>query len=189
MKRTILILALLLAVAGCSQYKLVQPEQRVAIDDLYSVKPGMQWSSINQNGVEVWTIDGPLLESMRFINNVEDGEALFKTGEADKRPRFSKNMSEVEVVEFVVDAIKFAGGKQVQAKQVQPYSFGGKKGFRFGLDFVDGDGLEQSGIVVGQLGQKKLHIVVFVAARSHYFQAYREEVERILASIQFRGEG
>ena len=41
------IIGLVLLLSGCATYTLVEPVQ-VAVSDLYSVKPGIEWSQIKK---------------------------------------------------------------------------------------------------------------------------------------------
>ena len=78
-KTSLLLLALL--ISGCAHYTLAPPERR-PIGDLYSVESRMAWSRADEGGIEVWTIDGPLLEALRFVS-LKDGDTLIPSADKD----------------------------------------------------------------------------------------------------------
>ena len=66
MKPIILLLIVLLFIGGCTYYTAV-PAERRDIGALYSVKSNVTWSQADEGGIQVWTIDGPLLEALRNL--------------------------------------------------------------------------------------------------------------------------
>jgi hypothetical protein len=68
--------AVLLTASGCAPYALVEPT-RTRIGESYSVDPQIRWTSLRAGGrTELWTVDGPALDSLRFMKDVGDGQSL-----------------------------------------------------------------------------------------------------------------
>jgi len=210
MKRSVLISALLFAMAGCAHYSLVKPE-RLAIGDLYTIESRIAWNKATEGHVEVWTVDGPSLEALRFINGLEDGQTLLPVrSDRIKLPRFRGHMTPSEVLEFFVGTLKsFGGGLQtghlargvvvsggvitaninaatVKAANLRPTQFGTLPGFRFDLSFLSREGLERDGMVLGTIHKKRLYLIIYTGAREYYYPKYREEVERLVSSIKIQ---
>lgn len=207
MRTLAIVLATTLAVLGCARYTLIRPERQM-VGELYSVEPQIQWSRTTGGNLEMWTVDGPALEAIYFVTGIEEGASLVKSSDSKKTlPVFRKHMSATEVLELVVDTIKAAddsasleavnlglavvradrmGARLVQASNLRPVDFGHLSGFRFDLSFIYPEGLEGSGIVVGTIHEDKLHLIVYVGARSHYYPEYKDMVERLIASIHIR---
>ena len=167
---------------GCSSFSLVEAG-RVNIGALYSVEPQRSWSRVVENGIELWTIDGPLLEAVRFIRDIDDGYPLVYTLHERDLPEFQANMTPSDVQELVVDTLAAFGAGRVEADGLRPGGFGSRPGFRFELTFVEESGLEVSGLVAGMIHDERLHLIVYTGARTHYFDQHRERVERLIESV------
>ena len=182
MKRAAYALLLATILAGCATYSLVEPK-RTAIGDRYTVEPQIPWSSAKSGKYETWTVDGGALQQIQFVIGLDDGEPLFKGKEQHEKQSFKKSMSVSEIMELVVDGLSVEGAQKLEAKNLKPFPFGGKPGFRFELNFVTQNGLENAGLVVGSVIMDKLYLVKYTGARAHYFPKYRAHVERIIESI------
>lgn len=184
MKRYAKLLILLAALGACAPITLVEPK-RQTIADTFSVDPQIAWSKMSSANVDLWTVDGHNLEALRFYKGLRDGEALFDVKkESIKLPTFATGMTPNEVMEFVVDSLSRAGASTVEGRNLRPSDFGSSPGFRFELSFLDADGLETDGMVCGTVIEKRLYMILYTGARIHYFPKYRDEVERIIQSIE-----
>lgn len=176
---------LLLFLSGCSTYTLIDPEQ-VAVCDLYSVKPGIQWSQINKGDVRLWTVDGTELESIRFISGIREGVPIMDITNEKQETSYRADMSESELVDAIVDAFSLSGSQRVQAKNLRPAPFGSINGFRFELEFMNEDGLKKSGSVIGMVVDESLYLIIYTGASIHYFPKYEREFEAIVSSIRIK---
>ena len=207
MKPIILLLIVLLFIGGCTYYTAV-PAERRDIGALYSVKSNVTWSQADEGGIQVWTIDGPLLEALRFVT-LNDGDTLFRSSNRDaKLPRFRSHMTPNEVVEFFVASLKsFSGGvdtyllakgmvdvKSIRAgsinassldiQNLRPADFGSLPGFRFDFSFLSKEGLERQGVALGSIQNNKLLLMVYTGTREYYFGKHEQEVETIFSSVE-----
>ena len=69
---------------------------------------------------------------------------------------------------------------------IQPRPFLGQPGFQFDYEHLDGDELWRKGRVVGAVINGRLYLVLFDAARSHYYNAVLPDFEAIVASAELR---
>ena len=171
--------------AGCTTYSLIEP-RRTAIGDFYTVEPQIPWSAAREGRAELWTVDGPLLESLRFMKGLRDGDPLFEGRDQDKRPRFQKTMTASDIMEFVADSVSMQGGQKLTTHNLRPVQFGNAPGFRFELSFVSQEGLEKEALVVGAVIKDQLHLIMYAGARAHYYPKYKEHVERLIESIKMQ---
>ena len=179
----IFLVILTMVLAGCIQFSLVEPT-RTMIGDLYSVEPQIQWNS-NKNGkYEVWTVDGLGLQRLQFINGIEDKETIFEGKKEYEKLIFKKSMTASEVMDLYVANLTADGARKVVTQNLKPNQFGNHSGFRFDLNFVNKEGLEWNGTVVGAVINGKLYLISYAGARAHYFTKYKPEVERIFQSIK-----
>ena len=183
MKRHIIVLLCLTFVTACTQYTLVD-NKRQNIGGAYSVNPGIQWSKRVDGKVELWTIDGPVLQAIRFYQGLEDGDSLWDAQAEEKAPKFRSDMRANAIMELVVDSLSRLGAGQVDAENLRPMHFGSWPGFRFDLNYLTKDGLAKSGLVAGAVVEGKLYLILYDGTRSYYFPKYIGNVESILTSIE-----
>ena len=184
MKNRISICLVALLLSSCAYYTLVET-QRQKMSEVYSVDPQINWSRSKESTVEVWTVDGPFLQAVRFFDGVADGDGLFRTTDPTKKfPVFHADMKATEIQEMVVDTIANMGAGNVQASNLRPFKFGALPGFRFEVEFLSDEGLELEGLVAGATHKQRLYLIVYSGTRAHYFGKHKDDVERMLSSIQ-----
>ena len=77
MKRTVVVVLAVAVLGSCApSFSLVEPGRR-QIADLYTVEPQIAWSSMTEDKVEFWTVDGAGLEAVRFITGLSEGDSLY----------------------------------------------------------------------------------------------------------------
>ena len=180
---SLLMAAMLAALAGCTTYGTVGLE-RHKIADFYSVDPQIEWNRYTDGKLEVWTVDGPLLDSLQFTGAIADGDPLYLISGKEEVPRFRHNMSESEVMEFVVDSFAAAGAQKIEAIGLAPAPFGPRPGFRFDLAFQSDNGLDRLGTVIGTMKDGELYLIIFTGAAQHYYSKHKPAVDALFASIQ-----
>lgn len=194
MRATAVVLAVLVGAAGCAPYSLVEPS-RTRIGESYSVEPQIRWTSLRDQGrTELWTVDGPALEHLRFVKDVADGQTLLgraittpgpggRETPEDRQPRFRATMTPSEIIELVVDTWTLIGATQIEATGLRPAKFGSIDGFRFDLAFVWADGVDARAIVAGAVVRQRLQLIVYSGTRLHYFDKHRPAVDRLIDSV------
>lgn len=185
MRTRVVTMALAVGMAGCAAYSLIEPP-RAVIGDRYSVDPQIPWSAARAGKVELWTVDGPALQAIRFVNGLSDGEPLFEGRGQEKRPIFRKGMAPTEIMELVVDSLTAAGLEKIQATGLRPEQFGAARGFRFEMTYLTRQGLEGQGTVVGAVMNERLYLIIYSGSRAHYYPKHRDHVERLIQSIRLQ---
>ncbi len=175
------ILALL--VAACARYSLVKPV-KVLIGDVYSVDAQIAWNKKTEGKAEIWTVDGPLLQELRFIKGIEDGDALFRGGFGKKFPPFKSKMTAIEIKELFEASLAQIGLARLKTLNLRPNDFGKVAGFRFEFTYVLKNGLEKQGFALGAVIDEKLHMIIYSGTRLHYYPKHKDEVERLIRSIR-----
>ncbi len=183
MARITVLIAAAALIAACAQYTLVKPE-RVSIGGAYTVESQIFWSKVTKGKTEIWTVDGPLLQELRFVKGLEEGGKLFRGKDRDKMPPFNSKMTAIEIKEFFEASLAFVNVPQVKTANLRPENFGNVPGFRFEFTFATQDGLEKQGFVVGAVKDEKLYLIVYNGARLHYYGKHKEDVERLIHSIR-----
>lgn len=197
---TILRLTLAIAMAllaGCAPFTLINPE-RQTVGDVISVQPGTKWNKITnhnfQGKVEVWTLDGSVLNTLVFFTGVPGGEPLFTrrvmgSDQGEKPPVFKSSMNPVEIQELLEATVaRFFQTTLAEGRNLKPVPIAEGKGFRFETRLVGRDEVERAGVFVGTIRNQKLFGAWFQGAKLHYFDRYLPEFERIVSSARFVGE-
>jgi hypothetical protein len=188
------IIALALLVASCAPYALGQP-QRVTVKNALSVEPDIAWNKVNQQDIsgrssaEIWTLDGPMLNTLTFFAGVEDGKPLFvQTAEQEKRdklPAFRGSMTPTEVMELVESTYaKASQSTLTKTRELRPEKFAGKDGFRFEMSYVGKDEVDREVTAVGVVHGGRLYMIVYQGTRLYHHGLRRAQVERIIESAQ-----
>ena len=193
----ILLAAAVVALAGCAQnYTLVKPE-RQTVGGAISVEPGIKWNKVNLHAyrgrVEVWTLDGPALNTLLFLDGIADGEPLFtvmrRDGSTPKAPVFRSSMNPLEVQELLQATVAlYFQTTLAETHDLRPAKVGPDGGFRFETRLVGRDEVERDGVFVGTIRNGRLYGGWFQGAKLHYFHRYLPEFDRMVASAQLVGE-
>lgn len=187
------VLAILAAVllAGCATPGKIEPGEPTKAAGHYRVEPQIEWSRMHWRQMELWTVDGPLLQQLRFYRAIDDGDTLMPEQRRvmvaprdDRRPRYREWMRPHDVMALVADTLAQSGTVDVRTHGLRPADFGGRPGFRFELTFASQAGLGYRGLGLGMIDdEKRLHLILYLGAEPHYHDAYRDAVERLLDSI------
>jgi hypothetical protein len=184
--------------AGCvTPFSIVNPE-RQTVGDVISVQPGMKWNKVGghnfQGRVEVWTLDGPTLNTLVYFTGVPDGEPLFTRrviggGQPEKPPVFKASMNPVEIQELLEATIaRFFQTTIAEGRNLKPVPIAEGKGFRFETRLLGRDEVERAGVFVGTIRNNKLYGAWFQGAKLHYFDRYLPEFEQMVATTRLVGE-
>lgn len=191
MRRLGLLLLVSLLMAGCVMVTLIEPKP-TSIGGAYTVEPQIRWASVPARpGLELWTVDGSALDAITFVKGLADGEVLLRgaiqgSTPEDKRPKFRAQMTPSEIVELVVDSYALYGHQKIETSNLRPAKFGTADGFRCDMSWVTRSGLEMQALLAGAVVKGKLQLVIYSGTRAHYFPKYRDDIERVLRSVQLQ---
>ncbi len=187
-----------LALAGCATttYTLVEPERRT-VAEVISVQPGVKWNKVNTSEftghIEVWTLDGPTLNTLMFFTGVPDDEPLFvrravNQGAVEQPPVFRSNMNPFEIQELLEATMARNFQTTIaDSRGLRPQPIDEGRGFRFDTSLVGRDEVERHGVFVGTIRGGKLYGAWFQGAKHHYYYRYLDEFDRIIDSAQLIG--
>lgn len=180
-------LASIMAVAAaCQGYTLVKGGSPVEIASGMKAAPARSWSKLTGGKHEIWTVDGPVLQTLHFAVGLEEGDELFppNPNRKEKLPKFQETMTELEVAELYRDTITTLGASNFELQEIAPKTVGGKQGFRFEFDFAMKAGLKKSGVAEGVLEEGKLYLVVYSGAKLHYYPKNLPDAEQVMQSVE-----
>lgn len=183
-------------VGGFGVYQLVRPGKviRVGNGAMATVAP-REWNRTTRNGftdiryVEDWTLNGPYLDGVTFVSGLPDDRRIIRQERrADRQvPKFRSNMTAPEVASLLETLYRVEGGTvDWRTLSLTPRPFLGHPGFQYDFEHLDSDELWRKGRAVGAIINGRLYMMLFDAARSHYYPAALPDFEAMVASAQLR---
>lgn len=140
--------------------------------------------------VEDWTLNGPLLDGITFITGLKSGHYMIRQRRtADQQvPKFRAEMSPPEIAAMLESLYRVRGGAvDFRTLSLKPRPFLGANGFQLDYEHLDDDELRRKGRAVGAVINDQLYLILYDAARSHYYEAALPDYEAIVTSAQLRG--
>jgi hypothetical protein len=181
--------------SGLSSYSAVNVKRTAVGDGRLSVIPPRPWNRSRDYGfnrvgaVEEWTLNGPLLDEIMFVAGLKSGQSVVRQWRSDTQqvPVFRSDMTPPEITSLVESLFRVrAGTVNFKTLAIKPRPFLGANGFQFDFEHLDEDELWRKGRAVGAVINDRLYLILYDAARSHYYEAALPDFEAIAASAQLR---
>ncbi len=193
MRKSWIVLSLLLA-TGCVSpvtWVGVPVVAETVLPGQFSVKGQAGWNRLDEGGKVDrdlwWTVNGAPLDLVRFFTGLAPGQPMIqvKGQAAQKRmPTFQAKMQPEEIVEMY-EALVTSDGNTFKRDKLAPCAFAGGDGFRFEFTLVrKSDEVTLKGAGWGVVRNDKLYLMVFQAARIHYYPDLLPKVEAMAASAR-----
>ena len=144
---------------------------------------------VDVRDVEDWTLNGPLLDGMSFVTGLRSGQYLIRQRRTEDRqvPKFRGDMTAPEIASMLESLFRVRGGAtDFRTLSLAPRPFLGANGFQFDYEHLDSDELWRRGRAVGAVIDNKLYLILYDAARTHYFDAAINDFEAIVATARRR---
>jgi hypothetical protein len=180
---------------GVSAYSPVRVHRVNVGDGSLSVVPPRPWNRRRSTffedirETEDWTLNGPYLDGISFVTGLKNNKAVIyqRRSTAQQVPRFRSNMTPPEIAAMIESLFRVKGGAvDFRTLSIEPRPFLGTNGFQFDYEHLDSDELWRKGRAVGAVIDGRLYLVLFDAARSHYYAAALPDFEAVVASAQLR---
>jgi len=177
-------------------YSLVEAKPRKVGDGSMVVTPPRPWNRAPRSiffdltEVEDWTQNGLYLDGISLVTDLKDKKALIRQSRRDDRqvPVFRSTMTAPEIAAMVESLYRIRGGAvDFRTTALIPRQFMGYPGFQQDYEHLDGDEVRRKGRVVGAVISGRLYMVMFDAARMHYFDAGIGDFEAIVNSARLTG--
>ena len=178
---------------GYGGYSLIRAREVKVGNDRLAVTPPREWNRISARlfediaAVEDWTQNGPYLDGISFVTGLKDGKALVVQRSRDDRqvPKFRANMTAPEIAAMIESLFRVRGGAvDFKTTALAPRTFLGVNGFQQDFDHLDSDEVRRRGRVVGAVVDGKLYLILYDAARSHYYNASLGDFEAVVNSAR-----
>ena len=179
---------------GISSYEPVRVHRVNVGNGALSVAPPRPWNR-QRSGltftdireVEEWTLNGPYLDGIIFITGLKnDRYMIYQRRTASQQvPKFRSNMTPPEIAAIIESLFRVRGGAvDFTTTSLTPRTFLGANGFQLDYEHLDTDEVRRKGRAVGAIIDGKLYLILYDAARSHYFNASLPDFEAIVASAR-----
>jgi hypothetical protein len=200
----IVLLAAVLAVSACagpgggygiSGYSAANVSRLAVGNGKMSVVPPRPWNRHRASvlsdvaAVEDWTLNGPLLDQITFITGLKSGRAMVRQWRTTDQqvPQFRADMTPPEIAAMLETLYRVRGGAvDFRTLALKPRTFLGTNGFQLDYEHLDSDELWRKGRAVGAVVNGELYLVMYDAARLHYYEAALPDFEAVVASAQLR---
>ena len=178
---------------GFGSYGLVRAKETRVGDDSLAVTPPREWNRqhgqlfVDIREVEDWTLNGPLLDGVSFVTGLKGGKTLVRQYRRDDRqvPKFRSNMTAPEVAAMLESRFRVRGGTvDFRTLGLAPRTFLGQPGYQFDFEHLDGDEVWRRGRAVGATVDGHLYLILFDAARSHYYGNALPDFEALVSSAR-----
>lgn len=189
--KKILLIVLALSLAACASVKKVESGDR-AVGDRMSINIQGNWNHLDFPGIkpaEIWTMEGVTIDEFLIYSGIKDGQAMHPEGGGSGQKKnfvFRSNM-QVEAVVSLFEGVLTRDGSTFKLTKLEPYPFGGRKGYRFEYERIRKfDNVQQSGVGFGAIDKGELFALIYQAPRLTFFPRHRERVEMIAKSVTIK---
>jgi hypothetical protein len=180
--------------AGCvPTYTLRKAGPTTVAHNGFTVQPSSAWnvlpaSTSRTRWEEVWTKNGPMLDTVAFLGGLPEGKSVVvQTKKAPKQvPLFRANMSPEDLVSLVEASYRIQGVTVFSVDAVDPVEFLGGQGIRVLFSYARGNGITKKGKSVLRVIDNKLFVMKLEGVSSHYFDAAVPEFDQLVASAAVR---
>lgn len=184
----VFVLALLLAACATGGPLVTPGTQRIGSQ--LSIDAGMEWTRTQGLREQLWTIDGPQLNSLHLIPIVREREFIF-LGERQTRRRpdgafYHRGMRPDELRDLIADGMRAAGAVNVVVTNLRPADFGGREGLRFEMAMDNETGLKYRAMAAAFEHDKGLALALFYAPVEYYYPRDEAKVSAMLDTLRWK---
>lgn len=138
---------------------------------------------------QVWTMEGIYVDELLVYSGIADGQAMHADNGGGKQKSFvfRKAMQTEEIVSLFEGTLT-RDGSLFRLVKVEPYTFGGRPGFRFEFELTRKfDNVQLRGVGYGAVDHDELFALVYQAPRLTFFERQRARIEAIARGAMIRG--
>lgn len=184
----LLALSLALLTACAAGGPLVTPgTQRVG--SRLTIDAGMEWTRMQGVREQLWTIDGPQLNSLHLIPQVREREFIFlgkrQTARRPDGAFYRRGMRSDELRDLIVDGMRAVGAVNVVVSNLRPANFGGREGLRFEMAMANETGLKYQAMAAAFEHENGLALALFYAPAEYYYPRDQAKVSAMLDTLRW----
>lgn len=188
--KKLLFCILVMLLSACASVQKIDSGPRTVGERLVLTIEGM-WNHLdfpNIKPAQVWTMEGVTIDELLIYSGIRDGAAMHPENAKPeiKNFVFRSNMQAEEVVSMF-EGVLTRDGSTFKLVKLEPFAFGGKKGYRFEYERIRKvDGVLLRGVGFFAIDRAELFALVYHAPRLTFFPRHRERVENIAKSVRIK---
>jgi hypothetical protein len=190
--KKLLILGLIVLLASCASVRKVEPGNR-AVGERLVINLEGPWNHLDFPAVkpaEIWTMEGVTVDELRIYSGIRDGQVIHPEGPVSgkevKKFAFRSAMESDEIVSMFEGTLT-RDGSSFRLVKLEPYTFGGRKGYRFDYELIRKvDNVQQLGMGFGAVDKGELFALVYHAPRLTFFPRHKARVEAMAKAAVIR---
>lgn len=186
--KKLLVLTLALLLAGCASVRKVESGANM-VGERLSLKVDGNWNHLDFPGIkpaQVWTMEGITIDELLVYSGIRDGQAMHPESSADGKKKdfaFRKTMQTEEIVSML-EGVLSRDGSTFKLAKLEPYAFGGRKGFRFEYERIRKfDNVQMRGVGFGAVDRDELFALIYQAPRLTFFPRHQARIEDIARAV------
>jgi len=183
-----ILVILLSAACASTSGKLIKANTSARVFDM-EFDTSLDWAKDRFGRYELWTVDGPYLNSLWTISKIRPKEHVFLTSrERKSRPDgafYRTGLRPDELKDLIADAFRGQGYANVETSGLRPASIAGASGIRFEIKQTNAIGLNYAGTVLAIEKDDKLTLIFWEAPVEHYYGRDIEAVNKLMDSVRF----
>jgi len=185
------LIALALFVAGCATVKKVESGSNMVSEHL-SINIEGNWNHLDFPGIkpaQVWTMEGVTVDEFLIYSGIQGGQVMHPENASSSKLKnfvFRSAMQTEEIVSLL-EGVLSRDNSTFKLLKLEPYPFGGKKGFRFEYERIRKvDNVQLRGIGFGAVDKGELYALLYHAPRLTFFPRHQARVEAIAKTALIR---
>lgn len=189
--KKLLLVVLLVVVAGCATVRKVEAG-RNTLGERLTVNIDGAWNHLDFPGIkpaQLWTMEGVTIDEFLVYSGIRDGQVMHAEGSAGGKQAnvvFRSRMQTEEIV-AMFEALLTRDGSIFKLLKMEPYTFAGRKGFRFEYECIRKvDNVQLHGVVFGAVDNGELFALLYHAPRLTFFPQHQGRVEAIARSASLK---
>lgn len=187
--RIVVIAAMVSALGACVSIPEVSGSLKAG-DGTYRLD--RSWNDISQvtlqnKGVRLLTLDGPVLNSLYLSAGLKPGHHLVKPQSRREKTTASwrSDTGTLEQIEFVRDSIEGLAYERVETANPRPVSLAGQRGVRFDVTARTAQGLDIKGFGQVVTRGEQAYVALYLAPAEHFFDRSQASALRTMDSLVF----
>jgi len=186
--KNLLLLTVALLLTACASVKKVESGANL-VGERMSINVDGNWNHLDFPGIkpaQVWTMEGLTIDELLVYSGIRDGQTMHPESAAGSKQKdfaFRKTMQSEEIVSML-EGVLSRDGSTFKLRKLEPFSFGGRKGFRFEYERIRKvDNVQMRGVGFGAVDKEELFALVYQAPRLTFFPRHESRIEAIAKAV------
>lgn len=180
----LLLAVLVVFLSACASVKKVESGAN-SVGERLAVTIDGPWNHLDFPGIkpaQVWTMEGLGIDAFLIYSGIRDGQKMHPDAAySDKRKDFVfRSSMQTEEVIAMLEGVLSRDSSTFKMVKLEPYPFGGKKGFRFEYERIrKEDHVRLLGVGYGAVDNGELFAMLYHAPNLTFFPRHKARVEAI----------